>query len=59
MEKVPALFAADIRRQRVNAMRGFRHWKWHLDEVYVKINGETLTCGVPSITREKSPRVAS
>ena len=22
-------------------MRGFRHWRWHLDEVYVKINGET------------------
>jgi putative transposase len=22
-------------------MRGFRHWNWHLDEVYVKINGET------------------
>ena len=22
-------------------MRGFRHWKWHVDEVYVKINGET------------------
>jgi putative transposase len=21
-------------------MRDFRHWKWHLDEVYVKINGE-------------------
>ena len=21
-------------------MRGFRHWRWHLDEVYVKINGE-------------------
>lgn len=35
------LFAADIRRQRVNAMKGFRHWRWHLDEVYVKINGET------------------
>jgi putative transposase len=35
------LFAADIRRQRVSGMRGFRHWKWHLDEVYVKINGET------------------
>jgi putative transposase len=34
------LFAADIRRQRVNRMRGFRHWKWNLDEVYVKINGE-------------------
>jgi putative transposase len=34
------LFAADIRRQRVSRMRGFRQWKWHLDEVYVKINGE-------------------
>jgi putative transposase len=21
-------------------MRGFTHWRWHLDEVYVKINGE-------------------
>lgn len=35
------LFAADIRRQRVSRMRRFRHWNWHLDEVYVKINGET------------------
>jgi putative transposase len=35
------MFAAGIRRQRVSGMRGFRHWKWHLDEVYVKNNGET------------------
>ena len=34
------LFAGDIRRQRVSRMRGFRRWRWHLDEVYVKINGE-------------------
>ena len=34
------MFAADIRRQRVSRMRGFRHWRWHLDEVFVKINGE-------------------
>ena len=34
------LFAADIRRQRVSRMRGFRQWRWHLDEVYVKISGE-------------------
>nr|WP_233994239.1 IS6 family transposase [Porphyrobacter sp. AAP60] len=34
------LFAADVRRQRVRRMKGFRQWKWHLDEVYVKINGE-------------------
>ena len=35
------MFAADIRRQRISRMRGFRHWRWHLDEVFVKINGET------------------
>lgn len=34
------MFAADIRRQRMNRMRGVRHWRWHLDEAYVKINGE-------------------
>jgi putative transposase len=36
------LFAADIRRQRVNRMRGFRHWRWHLDEMYVKVGGEMV-----------------
>ena len=34
------MFAADVRRQRASRMRGFRHWKWHLNKVYVKINGE-------------------
>ena len=23
-------------------MRGFRHWRWHLDEMYVKLNGEKV-----------------
>jgi putative transposase len=23
-------------------MRGFRHWRSHLDEVYVKLNGEMI-----------------
>jgi putative transposase len=36
------LFAADIRRQRVSRMRGFRHWKCHLGERYVKVNGEMV-----------------
>jgi putative transposase len=36
------MFAADIRRQRVSRMRGYRHWKWHLDEMYVKVNGEMV-----------------
>jgi putative transposase len=34
------VFAAEIRRKRVQKMRAFTHWRWHLDEVYVKINGE-------------------
>jgi len=34
------LFAADIRRQRVSRMREFRHWRWHVDEVHVRISGE-------------------
>ena len=34
------LFAGHTRRQRVSRMKGFRHWKWHLDKVYVKIDGE-------------------
>ena len=36
------MFAGEIRRQRVNRMRGFRHWRWHLDEMYVKLNGEMV-----------------
>ena len=36
------MFAADIRRQRVSRIRGFRQWKWHLDEMYVKLNGEMV-----------------
>jgi len=35
------LFAADIKRQRISRMRAFRNWRWHVDEVFVKINGET------------------
>ena len=34
------LFAAEIRRKRVDRMRSGTHWRWHLDEVFVKINGE-------------------
>ncbi len=35
------MFAAEIQRKRVQHMRQFTHWRWHVDEVYVKINGET------------------
>jgi putative transposase len=26
----------------VSRTRGFRHWRWHLDEMYVKLNGEMV-----------------
>ena len=32
------MFAAEIRRKRINQMRCSR-WRWHLDEVFVKVNG--------------------
>ena len=33
------MFAAEIRKRRVNH-RLFSQWRWHLDEVFVRINGE-------------------
>ncbi len=35
------MFAAEIRRKRVQQVRSYSNWQWHLDEVFVKINGET------------------
>ena len=34
------MFANEIRRKRVDAMRQHTHWRWHLDEVYVRVQGE-------------------
>ena len=35
------LFATEIRKQRLRLHVGCRHWRWHLGEVFVKINGVT------------------
>ena len=34
------MFAAEIRKRRIDR-RSYSSWRWHLDEVFVKINGET------------------
>jgi len=34
------MFAGEIRKRRGSHMRGFTQWRWHLEEVYAKINGE-------------------
>jgi hypothetical protein len=33
------MFAAEIREKRIDGMRAFSNWRWHVDEVFVKING--------------------
>ena len=35
------LFAREIRKKRMHPVPNYSNWKWHLDEVFVKINGET------------------
>src|SRR5210317_2348139 len=34
------MFASEIRRKRVQQLRAFSKWKWHVDEVFVKVNGK-------------------
>ena len=34
------MFAAEIRKRRI-PHRSYPPWRWHLDEVFVRINGET------------------
>ena len=40
VDRFGPMFAAQIRRKRVDRMRAYTHWRWRLDEVYVRINGE-------------------
>jgi len=35
------IFANEIRKKRLHPVPNHSNWKWHLDEVFVKINGET------------------
>ena len=36
------MFAREIRKKRIRPVPGYSNWRWHLDEVFVKINGELL-----------------
>jgi len=35
------ILAADIKRKRIQSLRCHSNLKWHIDEVFVKINSET------------------
>ncbi len=41
VDRFGPFFAAIIWKKRSRAMRRFTQWRWHLDEVHVKIAGET------------------
>ena len=59
------IFAAEIRCKRAERMRGSNHWRWHLDEVFLKISrvahhlwravdhGEEVLESVVSKTRDR------
>ena len=49
------LFAAEIRKRRVHH-HSYSNWRWHLDEVFVRINGRRTICGVPLIMKAKCSR---
>jgi putative transposase len=34
------LFASEIRKRRADRLKSSSNWQWHLDEVFVKVNGE-------------------
>ena len=35
-----SIFAAEVRKRRAAHMRGYPQWRWHLDEVFVRVNGK-------------------
>jgi len=39
--RLGSLFAREICKKRHYPTPSYSNWKWHLDEVFVKINGET------------------
>ena len=43
------MFAAGVRRKRAERMRAYSNWHWHMDELFVKINGEMLYLRVTSV----------
>lgn len=51
------MLAGDIRRQRINGMRGFRHWRWYLDEMPLGRAGRVADA--PQLSLALKARIAS
>ncbi|SDD53087.1 putative transposase [Ruegeria marina] len=39
-QKFGPMFASEIRKKRANRLRSWPQWRWHLGEMFLKINGE-------------------
>lgn len=50
------LFSKDVYRQKVSRTRGFCQWKWHLDEVEVRIKMRDLLPVARSRHTARNPR---
>ena len=50
-------FASEIKKWRIQGMKS-SHWRWHSDEMFVKIRGETHYLWRPLITRAKCWRAS-
>ena len=46
------MFASEIRKKRVDRVRAHTHWRWRLDEVYVKISR-------PAVVRTRNRDIAA
>lgn len=40
-KRIGLMFAAEVRRKRLDRMPDMRRWRWNFDEAFVKINGGT------------------
>ena len=38
-QRLGPMFAAEIRQKRAQALRSVSRWRWHLDELFAKVNG--------------------
>ena len=55
VDRFGTYFARTIRKRRSESMRQVTQWRWHLDEMFVKIIGERhyFTFGGPLITKAR------
>ncbi len=50
------LFAREIKKRRSQQLRQVTQWRWHLDEVFVKIMAKRTICGAPSTMKARCSR---